>query len=92
MGLLFETTLLDVGAVIAACPLAVVYIYFKITFSYWKEKKAPCIKPTFPFGNFRDLMLFRKPIDHVFTDFYKKIDGEQYGGTYVFAKPGIYFL
>jgi cytochrome P450 family 6 len=90
MGLLFETTLPDVG-LIAACLLAVVYIYFKVSFNYWKERKAPYVAPTFPFGNFSDLILMRKPVGQVYADLYKKLDGEKYGGTYMFTKPGFIF-
>jgi cytochrome P450 family 6 len=90
MGLLFETALLDVGTLVA-CLLAAVYIYFKKSFSYWKERKVPYIEPTFPFGNFKDQILLRKTIGHVFSDIYKKLDGENYGGTYIFTKPGFIF-
>jgi cytochrome P450 family 6 len=87
MGLLFETYLQDVGALVA-CLLAVAYVYFKISISYWEKRKVPYIKPTFPFGNVRDLMLVRKPIGHVFADLYRKLVGEKFGGFYTFAKPG----
>jgi cytochrome P450 family 6 len=90
MALIFESTLLDVGALVA-CLLAVAYIYFKISMSHWKEMKIPYIEPTFPFGNFRDLILLRKSTGHVFADLYKKLDGEKYGGTYMFTKPGFIF-
>jgi cytochrome P450 family 6 len=90
MALLFETYLQDVGALVV-CLLALVYVYFKTSTSYWEKRKAPFIKPTFPFGNIRDLMLLRKPIGHVFIDLYKKLDGEKYGGFYTFAKPGFIF-
>jgi cytochrome P450 family 6 len=87
MGLLFETYIQDVGALFA-CLLAVAYVYFKISVSYWEKRKVPFIKPTFPFGNVRDLMLVRKSIGHAFTDLYNKLDGEKFGGFYTFAKPG----
>ncbi|PNF35807.1 putative cytochrome P450 6a14 [Cryptotermes secundus] len=90
MGLLPETTLLTVGAAVA-CLLTMVYIYFKKSFSYWKERKVPYIEPTFPFGNFRNLIFVRKSIGHMFVDLYKKLDGEKYGGTYMFTKPGFIF-
>ncbi|PNF28547.1 putative cytochrome P450 6a14, partial [Cryptotermes secundus] len=90
MGFLFENALVDVGA-LAACLLAMVYIYFKRSTSYWKERKVPYIEPTFPFGNFRDQIFIRKPIGYVFADLYKKLDGENYGGTYMFTKPQFIF-
>jgi cytochrome P450 family 6 len=90
MGILFETTLLDVSTVVA-CLFAVVYIYFRKSFSYWKERKAPYIEPTFPFGNATDLIFLRKPIGHIYADLYNKMDGEKYGGAYRFTKPEFIF-
>jgi cytochrome P450 family 6 len=90
MGLIFESTLLDVGAV-AAFVLSVIYIYFRKSFRYWKEKKAPYIKPTFPFGNFGDLVFLRKSLGHLYAELYKKLDGEKYGGIYMFTKPQLIF-
>jgi cytochrome P450 family 6 len=81
--LLFETTLLDVG-VLVACLLAVVHIYFKTSASYWKERNVPYIEPTFPFGNFKDQIFVR---GHMLADPYKKLLSEKYGGTYMFTKP-----
>jgi cytochrome P450 family 6 len=90
MGILSEATLLNVGTVVA-CLLAAVYIYFKVSFRYWKERKVPYIEPSFPFGNFRDLIFLRKHMGYMFSDLYKKLDGEKYGGTYMFTKPGFIF-
>jgi cytochrome P450 family 6 len=86
MGILSESTLLNVGAVVA-CLLAVVYIYFKVSFRYWRQRNTPYIEPSFPFGNSRDLILLRKPLGHMFADLYKKLDGEKYGGIYTVTKP-----
>jgi hypothetical protein len=91
MGLLFETALLDVGDLVA-CLLAVVHIYFKMSASYWKERKVPYIEPIFHFGNFRDLIFLRKPIEYAFADLYKKLDGEKHGGIYMFMKTGFIFV
>jgi cytochrome P450 family 6 len=90
MGLLQETILLDVGVAIA-CLLAAVYVYLKTSFSYWKKRKAPYIEPTFPFGNFRDLIFLRKTLGRVYADHYKKLDGEKCGGIYMFLKPAFIF-
>jgi cytochrome P450 family 6 len=90
MALIFGSTVLDVGALFA-CLLALAYVYFKTSVSYWQKRKAPYIEPTFPIGNFGDLILMRKSAGHVFADLYKKLDGEKYGGTYLFTKPGFIF-
>jgi len=90
MALLFETLVLDVG-VLAVCVLACVYVYFKVSFNYWKKRNVPYAKPTFPFGNFRDILIFRATLGVVFENIYKELDGEKYGGTYALTKPGFVF-
>jgi len=90
MACLFGTLVLDVG-VLAVCILAVVYVYFKVSFSYWKKRNVPYAKPTFPFGNFGDIIFFRETLGLVFENIYKELDGEKYGGTYALTKPGFIF-
>jgi len=90
MALLFETLVQDVG-VLAFCVLAAVYVYFKVSFNYWKKRNVPYAKPTFPFGNFTDKILLRGTLGHVFENIYKELDGEKYGGTYSLTKPGFIF-
>ncbi|PNF28550.1 putative cytochrome P450 6a14 [Cryptotermes secundus] len=90
MGFLLETTILVPGALLV-CLLVAFYVYFKMSFTYWKQRNVAYIKPTFPFGNFSDLLLLRKPIGHVFIDLYRKLGGEKYGGFYTLAKPGFVF-
>ena len=90
MACLFGTFILDVG-VLAVCVLAGVYVYFKVSFNYWKKRNVPYAKPTFPFGNFGERLLLRRTLGHVFENIYKELDGEKYGGTYAFTKPGFIF-
>ena len=92
MGCIFETPFLVqyVGA-LAVCVLVVVYAYFKVSFTYWKKRNVPYVAPIFPFGNFADALFFRKPIGHVHEKFYKKLEGEKYGGIFVFTKPTFLF-
>ena len=90
MALIFETLVLDVG-VLAVCVLAAVYVYFQVSFNYWKKRNVPYAKPTFPFGNFGDKILVRATLGNVFQNLYKELDGEKYGGTYALTKPGFMF-
>ena len=83
---MFETLLLYAGA-LAACVLAVVYVYFKRAYNYWKKRNVPYVTPVFPFGNFTDVWLFRKTIGEVHQRSYKKLEGEKFGGIYTFAEP-----
>jgi len=86
MGCIFETLFLYV-VVLVACTLAVVYTYFKMSFKYWKKRNVPYVAPSFPFGNIADALFFRKSVGHVHEEFYKKLEGEKYGGIYAFTKP-----
>ena len=90
MACLFGTLILDVG-VLAFCVLVAVYVYFKVSFNYWKKRNVPYAKPTFPFGNFGDKIFLRGTLGHVFENIYKELDGEKYGGTYALTKPGFIF-
>jgi len=86
MGCIFEILLFYV-VVLAVCVLTVVYTYFKMSFTYWKKRNIPYLASNFPFGNIADALSFRKPIGHVHEEFYKKLEGEKYGGIYAFTKP-----
>jgi cytochrome P450 family 6 len=86
MGCIFETLDLYVGA-LTACVLAVLYVYFKLSTTYWKKRNVPYVAPKFPFGNFADALFNRKSVGDVCEDLYKKLDGEKYIGAYGFAKP-----
>ena len=90
MVFLSDTLLLEVGTLLAFI-LAAVYIYFKWSFTYWKKRHVPYIEPIFPFGNFIDRALARKPLGDVCADIYKKLEGNKYGGTYLFASP-LFFI
>jgi len=86
MEFIFEKLFLYVGA-LSACVLAVVYAYFKVSFTYWKKKNVPYVEPKFPFGNFADALCLRKSIGSIFEDIYKKLEGQKYGGIYACTKP-----
>jgi len=86
MGFLSDSLLLDVGMLLT-CVLAVVYIYFKWSFTYWKKRNVPYIEPIFPFGNFIDMVLTRRPTGDICADIYNKLEGHNFGGTYIFTSP-----
>ena len=86
MGFLSDSLLLEVGTLLTFI-LALVYIYFKWSFTYWKKRNVPYIEPIFPFGNFIDMVLARKPIADICTDIYNTFEGHKFGGMYIFATP-----
>ena len=86
MGFLSDSLLLEVGTLLT-CILAVVYIYFKWSFTYWKKRNVPYIEPIFPFGNFIDMVLTRRQIADICADIYNNLEGQKFGGTYIFTSP-----
>jgi len=90
MAFVFEILVMDVG-VLAVCVLAAVYVYFQVSFNYWKKRNVPYAKPTFPFGNFGDMLFLKASIGHLFENIYKELESQKYGGTYTFTKPGFIF-
>jgi len=90
MACLFGTLVLEVG-VLAVCVLAAVYVYFKVSFNYWKKRNVPYAKPTFPFGNLGDMVFLKASIGQLLQNIYKELDGEKYGGIYMLTKPGFIF-
>ena len=89
MVFLSDSLLLEVVTLLSFI-LAAVYIYFKWSFTYWKKRNVPYIEPIFPFGNFIDRALARKPLGVVCTDIYNKLEGHKYGGAYLFNSPRIF--
>jgi cytochrome P450 family 6 len=81
-----DSLLLEVGTLLT-CTLAVVYIYFKWSFTYWKKRNVPYIEPIFPFGNLLNVILTRKSLAEMCADLYNKFEGHKYVGTYVFTTP-----
>lgn len=46
---------------LVAIALATIYFYVKYLYSYWQRRGIPYLKPSFPFGNFRNLFLNKWP-------------------------------
>jgi len=80
--------LVEVGAV-ASIILLVLYVYFKICYSYWKKRGIPTLKPTAPFGNFSNTILSGKHPGYEMAELYKAFDGHTVGGVYMFGAPSL---
>lgn len=67
----------------------VVYLFSKWRYSYWKRRGAYYLKPTFPFGNVKELATRKQFFGDTFHDIYKqfKARGVKGGGYYMFLKP-----
>ena len=86
MGLLFLSDCLQ-WLTIAVVLIMSVWYYCVYKYSFWKEKGVKFMKPTFPFGNMRDLILLRKPRAEVIKELYDEFPEEPYVGLYQFLSP-----
>jgi cytochrome P450 family 6 len=69
--------------------LAAIIVYFKISYSYWKKRGVPTLKPTVPFGNFRDSVLFGRNPGFEITHLYKAFEHHRIGGVYNLSGPSL---
>lgn len=61
----------------------------KSRFKYWQIRNVPYIQPSFPFGNFENILISKKPQSIIFQEFYEHFStlGVKYGGIYSFCTP-----
>lgn len=83
---MLDTYLLQLSVVIATV-LTAIYVYFRVSFSYWTKRGAPILNPTAPFGDISDAIFTKNNINNVVNNFYKKFDGQKFGGIYNFTVP-----
>ncbi|CAD7079486.1 unnamed protein product [Hermetia illucens] len=64
--------------------VSLIFIYFKKKYSYWKDRGANYVEPTFPLGN----LPFRKVhFKDFIVDIYQHKDETPFVGAYTLAKP-----
>jgi cytochrome P450 family 6 len=83
---MFDTYLLQLS-VVSAIVLTAIYVYFRVSFSYWTKRGVPTLNPTPPFGDISDAIFTKNNFQRVVNDFYKDFDGQKFGGIYNFAVP-----
>jgi cytochrome P450 family 6 len=84
----FESWVLPLGA-LSAILLAALYLYFKISYSYWERRGVPTVKPTAPFGNFAVSTLSGNNPQYETMELYKAFEGHKLGGVYRLACPSL---
>jgi cytochrome P450 family 6 len=67
--------------------LGSLYIFLDFAFSYWKKRNIPYLKPTFPFGNLRDLLMRQKSMGGAYAEIYRKMNGMKFGGVFLAHRP-----
>jgi cytochrome P450 family 6 len=81
-----DTYLLQLS-VLCAIALTAIYVYFRVSFSYWKRRGVPTLKPIPPFGDLGDAIFTGKNFQQLVNEFYEDFDGHKFGGIYSFAAP-----
>lgn len=85
---MLDTNLVQLS-VLLAIALTAIYVYFKASFSYWKKRGVPTLKPTTPFGDISGAIFRGKSVQQVVNELYKDFDGLKFGGIYSFAIPSL---
>jgi len=86
-----DSRFLQLGA-ICTIVLTVLYVYFKISYSYWEKRGIPTLKTTAPFGNFAESIVSGSNPQFQLSELYKAFEGHRIGGLYRFASPSLLLL
>lgn len=88
MGLYFESIGYDFLLLFVVLDLLIVLYYF-YSFNYWKRKGVFYLKPSFPFGNIKDVVTNKLCIGEHSKDLYFKMkrQGVKYGGFFSLFSP-----
>lgn len=69
--------------------LATIYLFFTSTFDFWSKKNVPFRKPTIFFGNFKELLLFRKSQPEGIYEIYNWFKNEDFFGVFRVRTPSL---
>ena len=83
-----DTSLLPLW-VLSALALTAIYVYFKVSFSYWKKRGVPTLNPIPPFGDIGGAFFKRKNFSQLLNESYKAFEGNKFGGLYSFTVPSL---
>lgn len=72
--------------VLIASVLLLLWCYIRYSYSYWKRKGVPYLKPTFPFGSFSKGFLQQISIDDQIKEIYESTS-EPFIGVYSILRP-----
>ncbi|XP_049938537.1 probable cytochrome P450 6a20 [Schistocerca serialis cubense] len=63
--------------------------YLSWNHNYWERLGVPCVEPSVPFGNFKDLFLGKTSSTESFLEIYRKMDGVPFCGVYRFREAAL---
>jgi Cytochrome P450 len=72
---------------IPCCLLGVLYLYLTQLYIYWKKRGVPFPEPSFPAGNALEMILTRRTIADVYSEFYQNLSGHKFAGLYQIHRP-----
>lgn len=55
--------------------------------NFWKDRGVHYVKPLLLFGNYKDIILAKRPVLDVQLDIYNKLEGEKFGGYHEMISP-----
>jgi cytochrome P450 family 6 len=85
--------LTEVLLALIAVLLVSIYLKFKKSFSFWKDRNVPFIPPIFPTGNILEIMKGKIHSGLVFQKFYNQMKHTgDYCGIYFFQDPALFVL
>ncbi|KAG5865603.1 hypothetical protein JTB14_011565 [Gonioctena quinquepunctata] len=69
--------------------IVIIFAWYRKVLNYWKRKGIDGLKPSFPFGNMKEVILQKESLGVPSKDFYfdMKAKGLRHGGAYFFTKP-----
>jgi cytochrome P450 family 6 len=83
-----DTSLLSLWF-LSALALTAIYVYFKVSFSYWKKRGVPTLNPIPPFGDIGAAFFTRKNVFQIINESYRAFEGKKVGGLYTFTDPSL---
>ncbi|KAJ6649781.1 putative cytochrome P450 6a14 [Pseudolycoriella hygida] len=82
------STIFIFAVILVTTAVATAYLYMKYVFLHWKRRGVPFLEPTFPFGNFKDMILQRLSLSDMVTTLYNK-SSDALVGVYVTVHPSL---
>lgn len=69
--------------------LALIVLYIKRSYTYWKNRNIPYLEPSFPFGNFDNPFTNKTSLPFYFKRFYNEFKsmGVKCGGVFTYSVP-----
>nr|CAD7427846.1 unnamed protein product [Timema monikensis] len=89
MAIITDLWVLD-SVVIIIGAFVFVYVYFTAyVFTFWRRRRLPQFRPTFPFGNIKDVILQKTSMSQMFAEIYSQFKHQKVCGIYLMHRPAL---